>query len=295
MRNMMIGRKPSVSTIVIVAVLIMAALICIYPLWYTLIMSFSNKSRVAAGVVVLWPMGVNTLAYERVLSDRAFFRAFGVSVFRVVLGCSINMLLTMLAAYPLSRSPRKFRFRKYYVWFLMFNMLFSGGLIPWYINIRNFGLIDTIWALVLPTALPIYYSILLMNFFKGVPEELNESATIDGANAWIILFRIYLPISKPALATILLFAFVGHWNAYFDGLVLINSPGKQPLQTYIYQLVLRINTQQMNSEEIKHWAQISNETLNAAKVILALVPIMAIYPFLQKYFVVGLTLGSLKG
>lgn len=287
-------RNFSASRTIIAILLVMVSFLCFYPMWYTLIVSFSNKSHVAAGYVVFLPSGFNTLAYTKVLADKYFYTAFNVSVLRVLLGCPINMLLTLLAAYPLSLPSNKFGNRKYYVWFLFFNMMFSGGLIPYYLNIKNFGLIDSIWSLILPGALQIFSVILLMNFFKTIPYELNESAAMDGANPWYILFRIYFPLSLPSIATILLFTFVGHWNSYFDGLILINTPEKQPLQTYIYQLTVKLTTQQMNSEEVRLWAKISNETLNAAKITIALIPMLVVYPFLQKYFVVGLTLGSVK-
>ena len=149
-------------------------------------------------------------------------------------------------------------------------------------------------ALVLPGALPIYNTFLLMNFFKNVPYDMNESATVDGASALRILFQIYVPVSLPALATVLLFCFVGHWNSWFDGLIYINQPQNQPLQTLIYQLNVRINAQSMTSEEIRELSVLSSETVNAAKIIIALIPIMAIYPFIQRYFVMGLTLGAVK-
>lgn len=277
-------------------ILIIGALVCVYPMWYALIISFSDKAKVAAGLVIISPKGFNTMAYQKLLADDSFFIAFLVSVRRVILGCSINMILTVLTAYPLAMPVHRFRERKLYIWFLIFNMLFSGGMIPYYINIRNLGLLDTIWALVLPGALPIYNAVLLVNFFKNnVPIDMNESAIIDGASPWRIMWSIYLPVSLPILATLLLFSFVGHWNAWFDGLIYINKPERQPLQTLIYQLNVRINTQQMTSEEIRELAVLSNETVNAAKIIIALIPIMAIYPFLQKYFVTGLTIGAVKG
>lgn len=295
-KGIYIGRtRLSVSQFIISAVLIAGAVICFYPLWYTLIVSFSDKSKVAAGYVVLIPSGFNTIAYTKIMADDAFFVAFMVSVERAILGTSINMLLMILTAFPLALASRRFPARKYYLWFLVFNMLFSGGVIPWYLNIRYLGLIDKIWALVLPTALPIFYMFLLMNFFKNVPPSLSESATMDGANPWRILFQIYLPVSLPALATVGLFCFVIHWNSWFDGLILINNPRRQPLQTLIYQLNVRINTRSMTSEEIRELSVISNDTVNAAKVIVAMIPIICVYPFLQKYFVTGLTLGAVKG
>ena len=247
-----------------------------------------------AGEVYILPKGFNLIAYRKLLSDTTFFDAFFVSVKRVVLGCALNMALMLLTAYPLAMPENRFPRKKYYVWFLVFNMLFYGGMIPAFINIKNLGLYNTIWSLVLPGALPIYNTFLLMNFFKNVPYDMNESTTLDGASALRILFQIYVPVSLPALATVLLFCFVGHWNSWFDGLIYINQPQNQPLQTLIYQLNVRINAQSMTSEEIRELSVLSSETVNAAKIIIALIPIMAIYPFIQRYFVMGLTLGAVK-
>lgn len=287
-------KKISGHQVILCALLIMMAVVCVYPMWYTLIISFSDKSKVMAGEVYLIPKGFNTIAYQKLLDDNTFFDAFLVSVKRVALGCTLNMVLMALTAYPLAMPESRFPKKKYYVWFLVFNMLFSGGMIPAFINIKNLGLYNSIWALVLPGALPIYNTFLLMNFFKNVPYDMNESATVDGASALRILLQIYLPVSLPALATVFLFCFVGHWNAWFDGLIYINQPQDQPLQTLIYQLNVRINAQQMTSEEIRQLSVLSSETVNAAKIIIALVPIMVVYPFIQKYFVTGLTLGAVK-
>ena len=286
--------KISWFQVLICLFLIAMALVCVYPMWYTLIISISDKAKAMAGEVYILPKGFNLIAYRKLLSDTTFFDAFFVSVKRVVLGCALNMALMLLTAYPLAMPENRFPRKKYYVWFLVFNMLFYGGMIPAFINIKNLGLYNTIWSLVLPGALPIYNTFLLMNFFKNVPYDMNESTTVDGASALRILFQIYVPVSLPALATVLLFCFVGHWNSWFDGLIYINQPQNQPLQTLIYQLNVRINAQSMTSEEIRELSVLSSETVNAAKIIIALIPIMAIYPFIQRYFVMGLTLGAVK-
>lgn len=274
--------------------LILLGLTCVYPMWYTFIVSFSDKARVTAGQVVFLPKDLTFTAYKKLLSDSSFFSAFLVSVERCVLGVGLNMVLMALTAYPLALPAARFPERRIYIWYLMFNMLFSGGTIGWYLNIKYLHLLDSIWALVLPMGLPIYNAVLLMNFFKSVPIDMNESATVDGAGPLTILMKIYLPVSLPALATVGLFCFVSHWNAWYDGLVLINKSTLMPLQTLIYQLNVRIDTDNMTSEQLREMAKMSSETLNAAKVIIALAPLMCIYPFLQKYFVTGLTLGAVK-
>lgn len=287
--------KITMGKVVIATVLILVAFLCVYVIWYTLIVSFSNKAHVSAGRVWIIPSGFNIAAYKKLLADRRFFTSFFVSVKRTLFGISLNILLIIITAYPLCLPREYFKYSNIYLWFLVINMLFSGGLIPAYFVVKSYNLINSIWSLILPTALPIYNTLLMIKFFKNVPFELNEAAVIDGANPWIILFKIYVPISIPSIATLVIFAFVHHWNSYFDGLLYINDTAKQPLQTYLYQLSTTLSPQTMTPEELREASKLSDVTLNSAKVIIALIPIMIIYPFLQKYFVVGMTIGSVKG
>lgn len=281
---------------VILVILCGIAALSLFPLLHILAISFSDKSAVAAGSVILWPKGVNLAAYRAVIEDGAFFTAFWVSVKRVLLGGGIQFALTILMAYPLSREVHAFRPRNIYMWFIVFTMLFSGGLIPWYMTIRDLGLLDSIWALVLPGAVPVFNVIILMNFFRGIPKELDDAATIDGAGPWRTLLQIYVPLSLPAMATVTLFSIVTHWNSFFDGLILMNNPSNQPLQTYLNQIVVQFNNSSANMtvDEIERIAKLSNQTVNSAKILVSMIPILIIYPLLQKYFVNGLTLGSVK-
>ncbi|KZS48845.1 ABC transporter permease [Paenibacillus glucanolyticus] len=278
----------------IVAILVLSSLLCLFPIWYTIAVSFSDKSAVAAGLVTWWPVDVTLSSYIKILQERAFFTAFGVSSERVLLGGLINFVVCALMAYPLSRNPRQFRFRNAYMWFIVFTMLFSGGLIPWFVTIKSYGMLDTIWALVLPNAVPVFNVILLVNFFRSIPKEMDEAAMMDGAGPWYMLLKIYLPLSVPVLATITLFSIVGHWNSFFDGLILMNKQENYPLQTYIQQLVVQINTDNMTTEELRQSAQLSNKTLNAAKIVISMLPILVVYPFLQRFFIHGIMLGSVK-
>lgn len=275
-------------------VLLLAALCCLLPILNTVAISFSSKSFV--NDVVFWPKGFTLASYEKILEDEQFFRSFFTSVMKVVVGTTINMLLTMLMAYPLSKSDRIFPARGHYMRIIIFCMLFSGGTIPWYIVISSLGLIDTFWALVLPGAVNIGNTIIMMNFFKGLPSSLAESAAIDGASPVTTLFRIYVPLSTPSIATLSLFCIVGHWNDYFNGMILINNPEKIPLQTYIQSLVADISTKinTMTAEEIKAFSEISSLNFNAAKIVVAMIPVLVIYPVLQKYFVSGLVMGAVK-
>jgi ABC-type glycerol-3-phosphate transport system permease component len=197
-------------------------------------------------------------------------------------------------AYPLSRSGREFPLRNAYMWFILFTMLFSGGIIPLYLTVRTLDMFNTIWALVLPGAVPVFNVILLMNFFRNMPKELSDAGNIDGAGPWYMMTKVFVPLSLPALATVTLFSIVGHWNSFFDGLIFMRSVENYPLQTYIQQLVVQINLQELDSTQAELLQKISEKTLNAAKIIVSMVPILAVYPFLQKYFIHGIMLGSVK-
>lgn len=293
------GRKMKFTffDVVIYALLILFCLICLIPLLNTVAISFSDKTSAALGEVILIPKNFTTAAYEEMVNDVRYFKAFGVSLLRVVLGVTINTLLTILMAYPLSKSPRVFKSRNVYMWILVFTMLFNGGLIPNYLLVRNLGLMDTIWALVLPGAVPMFNVIILMNFFKGIPNALEEAAQVDGATPPYVLFRIYIPLAKASIATIALFSIVNHWNAFFDGKIYINTATKQPLQTYIQALSAEISPTELanlSPEEVVKKLQLSDVTFNSAKAIFSMIPILLIYPFLQNYFVTGLVMGSVK-
>lgn len=290
----MLNTKYSFSNVLLTGSLIVVTLACLYPIWFVFIVSFSDKSAVEAGFVRIWPVGFTLVSYELILKDKLFFNSFWISIQRVILGGGLNFLLTTIMAYPLSRSYKEFKERNYYIWFVLFTMLFSGGLIPWYLTIRDLGMINSIWALVLPGAVPVFNLILLMNFYRNIPKEIHEAALTDGANPWTTLFKLYIPLSLPAIATVTLFSLVNHWNSYFDGLVLMNDAEKYPLQTYIQQLVVQRDFQNLTSDEIQMLSKMSSKTLNAAKIVVALVPLLCVYPFLQKYFVTGVTLGSVK-
>jgi putative aldouronate transport system permease protein len=274
--------------------LTLLSLACIVPFVHILAISFSSASAAAAGVVKLWPVEFTFASYENVLSKREFLSSFGVSVQRVLLGASVNMLLTIIAAYPLSKEVRQFRFRTVYVWFFVLTMLFSGGLIPLYMTVKETGIMNSLWALVLPGAVPVYSVVLLLNFFRALPRELEESATIDGASPFVTLMRIYLPLSLPALATLTLFSVVGHWNAWFDGLIFMKSPDQYPLQSFLQTIVIQRDLRFLTPTDIELLQLVSDRTNNAAQIFVATLPILLVYPFLQKYFVHGIVLGSVK-
>jgi putative aldouronate transport system permease protein len=282
-----------IADVCIWAILLLLTALCVLPLLNMVSISFSDRVAAQANEVGLIPVNFNVSAYQVLLGDAQFWRSFMISVERVVLGTALNMLLTILMAYPLSKSKREFGARNIYMNLLIVAMLFSGGMIPTFLVVKSLGLIDTIWSLVLPGAVPIFNVILLMNFFKSIPASLEEAAIMDGATKLKVLFKVYLPISLPALATISLFSIVGHWNDYFSGLLYINKAANYPLQTYIQQLNIDV-TKITDVSQLKAVAAISNQTLNAAKIVVSTIPVLLIYPFLQKYFTSGLVIGSVK-
>lgn len=294
---MAVKKKIKFSDVAINLILGFCGLVCLIPILNTVAISFSDRTSAALGLVRLWPVNFTLASYQNMLKETQFWTSFLVSVKRVVIGVSLNMLLSILMAYPLSKSKSVFYKKKYYMWIVVFTMMFNGGLVPTFMVVNKLHMMDTFWALVLPGAVPVFNVIILMNFFKAIPQSLEESAYVDGAGAWTILFKIYLPLSKASLATIGLFAVVTHWNSYFDGKIYINSLTKLPLQTYIQSLATSINTDMMASmtpEEIQEMLEVSSLTFNSAKVVVSMIPILLIYPFLQKYFVTGMVVGAVK-
>lgn len=278
---------------VVTFLLVILGLLCLLPLLHVLALSLSSKNAAVAGRVGFWPVEFTLASYEYLVQDARFFQAFLVSVRRVILGGGINLILTILMAYPLSLEKEEFPSRDRYMWFTIFCMLFGASLVPWYFVIKETGLLDSIWALVIPSGVPVYNVILLMNFFRNQPKAIKESAKIDGINQVQMMFLICVPLAKPALATVTLFSIVGHWNNFFDGMLLINTPAKVPLQTYIQSLVINMSdTSKLSTEQLIN--MMSQRTFNSAKIVIATIPILVIYPFMQKYFVTGITLGSVK-
>ena len=278
-------RKYNVVDVIIITFLMILTLTCLIPILNTLAMSFSDKTSAALGQVTFYPVNFTTAAYVEMFQDNRFFTAFGVSVLRVLLGTTINLVLSIMMAYPLSKKPSEFRFRNVYMWILVFTMMFNGGLVPTFLVVNQMHLIDTIWALVLPCAVNVFNTIILMNFYKeGIPNALEEAARVDGAGPWTILLRVIIPLAKPSIATIALFSVVFHWNSFFDGKIYINSPLNQPLQTYIQSLTVQVSPQtlaNMTPDEIIRKMEVSSITFNSAKAFVSMIPILAIYPFLQ--------------
>ena len=279
-------------------ILAVVSLLCVLPFINLLAISFSDSAAVAAGAVGFTPVDFTLSAYEYALKGGKFIRALFISFERVFLGVGLNLILMVLTAYPLSKTRKKVAGRNIYMVYFVITMLVSGGMIPTYLVVTGLGLKDTIWALILPGALPVYNMVILMNFMRGIPEEIEEAAAIDGASPFQILTRVLLPILKPALATVGLFCIVTHWNDWFSGMIYMNNPDNYPLQTYLQSLLQ--NFEQLlwtqSSQDIQALrAQMDARTGRAAQLFLGAIPVMVIYPFLQKYFTKGLVLGSVKG
>lgn len=194
-------------------VLFLIAVICLVPILHVIALSFSGSSAVMAGQVTLWPVKPTLASYNILMQRSDFFDSFKMSLFRVLLGTAVNLVLIMLTAYPLSKNKNQFHGRTVYAWYLIITIIFSGGLIPTYMVVRQMGLINSIWALILPGAVPVWNTVLMMNFYRNLPREIEESAFIDGADHLVVLIKLYVPLSAPAVATVALFSIVGHWNS----------------------------------------------------------------------------------
>lgn len=280
----MIERKTAASKVfylLIICIVVLFSLSCLLPLIYTLSLSFSSKEAVAAGLVGFWPVGFTTVNYKEIMKDVQFFRSFITAVTRVVLATAISLGVMIPASYALAKPKKEFAPRNIIMWICIFCMMFSGGLIPWYMTMKNYGLINSVFGLAVCGGLPIYNMILMINFFESISKELEEAAIVDGAGPWRILFSIVLPISKPILATIALFTIVSHWNEFFQGYVLSTKIDYYPLQSYIKQMVVQIDYSSITEDQLANLANLSNTALNSAKIFVSMLPILAIYPFLQ--------------
>lgn len=290
------GRK--IFNVFNITLLLIVSLTCILPFLHLLALSFSEGSAVQAGKVGFIPIGFNLSSYTVALKGGKFVRALLISLERVVLGTGINLVMMVITAYPLSKTKKEVAGRNFYMIFFVITMLIGGGLIPTYLVVTSLGLKDTMWALILPGALPVYNMIVLMNFMRELPGEIEEATAIDGASPIQILVKVLLPILKPALATVGLFCIVSHWNDWFSGMIYMNSPENYPLQTYLQSLLQNFEKEMQNNRDAgmrELWARVNARTGRSAQLFLGALPVMIVYPFLQKYFTKGLVLGSVKG
>ncbi|MCF2650262.1 MULTISPECIES: carbohydrate ABC transporter permease [Bacillaceae] len=271
------------------------ACLMIYPLIYVLSASFSNPARTILGDVWLFPKEMTVDLYVKVFQNEKILIGYRNTIIYTVFGTFINLLFSVMIAYPLSR--KDFYGRNVITVFIMITMFFSGGMIPTYLLVKDLGMLDTIWAIVLPGAVSVYNVIIMRTFFQSIPNELQEAASIDGCGNIAFLMKIVMPLSMPIIAVMTLFYGVGHWNAYFDSLIYLNDESKFPLQLFLRQMLIQEDMSGMSSASdsaiSEHLMQI--EGLKYAVVIVASLPMLVLYPFLQKYFVKGVMIGSLKG
>jgi len=276
----------------------LVALLCLAPMVNIAALSFSSRNMVNAGTVTFWPKGFTLSSYQYMLSNSGLVPAAIVTLKRVALGLTVNLSLTVLVAYPLSKDKKAFHGRSVYVGFFLFAMVFNGGLIPTYLVVNQLKLIDNIWALILPNAVNMFYVLLMLNFFRGIPDSIEEAAIVDGAGWMTSLLKIYLPLSLPSLATITLFIIVGHWNEWFDGMIYNNQSTNYPLMTFLQYHIINFKTTDLRPEQIAANPSLTNldgRAIKSAGIVLCTLPILCFYPFLQRYFVSGIVMGSVKG
>ena len=284
-------KKIELMDIVVFLILTIIIMITLYPFLNVLALSISGQSAVAAGQVGLIPKGINLDSYQYVFQDPTIFRAYFNTVMYAATGTVIGLLVSSLMAYPLSFKYTK---RKVIMKILVFTMFFNGGMIPMFLLIKNLGLIDHMWSLILPGALSVWNVIIFRSFFMNVPDSMRESALIDGASEFRIYWGIFIPLSKPVFSALGLFTAVGIWNKYFDAMLYINDTKKFPLSVILRQLLIQ---NQYNFAEImqQHNLLINAESIKAATIIVTILPIVCVYPFLQKYFMKGIMIGAIKG
>ena len=281
--------------IILVVFILAVSMLCLLPFVNVIATSMSSKSAILRGVVSFWPVEFTTIAYEAIFRDNSMWHALWYTVQITVAYTAIAMILTILMAYPLTK--KRLRGRKFFNLLALFTMYFSGGTIPIYLNVKELGLLDTPWALIIPGVLSTYNMIILKSFFASLPGELEEAATIDGANDFQILLQVYLPLSLASLATLTLFYAVGKWNSFQDALYYITKKDLQPLQLKLYNLIKGSQSVDLTAIEGGASTVASNisESIESATIIFATLPILVVYPFVQCYFVSGVTIGAVKG
>lgn len=270
--------------------LVFMALICVLPLVNLFAISLSGKAAANSGQVTFWPIDFTVLAYQKTFQNANFIRSIMIAVARTVLGTLLSMFVIVTVGYALSKD---FRGRTPLMWFFVFTMLFSGGLIPSYLVNSALGLKNNFWVYIIPGAFSCYNLILIMNFFKSIPPALEEAALVDGANFFQILWKIYLPLAKAGLATVALFIMVGNWNEWFTGILYMSDTKNYPLASFLQVIVVQGNQQDLALDPASA-AAMSERTIKAAQVFIGALPILLVYPFLQKHFAKGIVMGAVK-
>ncbi|RIX49334.1 carbohydrate ABC transporter permease [Paenibacillus nanensis] len=287
----MVGqRRFGLFDILNAVILFAVACSTILPLVYITAVSLSDTASVTQGKVFLFPKGLNWDAYKQVLTDVKIPRAYLNTVMYTALGTFINVLMTCLAAYPLAQ--RGFIGRKYWMFLIVLTMFLNPGIIPNYLIVKDLGMLDSVWALVIPNAIWTFQLIILKSFFEGTSSSIREAAKVDGASEYRILFSLMIPLSKPALASIALFYFIGHWNSYFIPMIYLNTDSLYPLQVVLREMLV---FSEDTGSRLVEAAALAPQAKKNATIVLAMIPVLMIYPFAQKYFAKGVMLGSEKG
>lgn len=284
--------------IVNVAIMCILLVIFVWPIWFVIIASLSDPNEVWLGNVIWMPKGFTTLAYEEVMKYGDIWIGYRNTLFYTIVGTVVNVAMTVCVAYPLSR--KDFMPRNVLMFLFMLTMYFSGGLIPTYLVVNRLGLINTPWAMIIPGAVSIYNVIITRTYFiNSIPISLQEAAELDGANTFQLLIKVVLPLSKPILAVIALYYAVGHWNDFYTALIYIYDKDLLPLQSFLRDILMSnkmsmSNLQGMSAAEVEAKMQLS-QTLKYSAIVVSTIPVLCIYPFIQKYFVKGIMIGSVKG
>lgn len=287
--------KASVFDVVLLVILGLLALITLYPFYQVLIISVSNTVSYAQHPLYLLPYEFDTLGYRTIFHDKAFFTSLGVTLFVTIVGTALNMILSVAGAYALSR--KTLIGRNVILGLIVFTMLFNGGVIPTYLVIMDLGLVNNIWVMVLPSAISTYYLIIMKNYFVSLPSSLLEAAKLDGANEVTILWRIIIPISMPFIATFFLFYAVERWNEWYQAYLYINKTEIQPLQIYLRNVLINMsnNLSQIAKQMMQsHTQKVNSQAIQMATIVVTTVPILCVYPFVQKHFVKGIMVGGIK-
>jgi putative aldouronate transport system permease protein len=279
-----------------VVIMIGICFLTIYPVWYTLVNSFNDGADAMLGGIYWWPRKFTLENYKAVFNSAGIIKAMGVTVAKTVIGTVVHVFFTAMVAYALSK--KELIGRKFYTMLGLVTLFFSGGIIPLYLLIRNLGLLDNFLVYIIPAMFSFYDLLIFKSFFDGIPKGLEEAARIDGATDFKIFIKVVLPVSLPVIATIALFHGVYQWNDYFTGMIYVNNPDLQPIQTFLYKVVAQTGANAMSASVpagVGQGAVVTSQSIKLATMVVTTFPIVCVYPFLQKYFVKGMLLGSVKG
>lgn len=287
-------KKSRTFDVVVIIMFAALALLTLYPFYNVIILSFSNTESVAKHIPYLLPFALDLTGYKTIIQDSDFINSLLVSLFVTIVGTAVNMVLSVIAAYVLSR--KYLDGRNMIMSVIVFTMLFGGGLVPTYMVIKDMGLINKVWAMILPTAINTYYLIIMKNYFLGLPAGLFEAAKLDGAGEWTMLWKVAFPLSKPIMATFTLFYAVDRWNEWYNALLYINKKALSPLQIYLRDILTSLNSQLSTQAQqmMGSTQKVSTSAVQMATIVITALPIMLVYPYLQKYFVNGVMVGGIK-